>query len=143
MSDRKYVDKIQIEGDKRRLDDAVQLKSAIMYATFEEQIDQLNEDTEFQRSLNADDRTWTEYLATIDPEAAIQASLMSYKSQQSQKAYEGMAEGVVTAGKTYASSITPGTPEGTEIETAMPGEAGSGVLKPEYITTPSITKPGY
>ena len=107
LTDRKYVDKIQLEGDKRRLDDQNQLKTAILYATFDNQMAQLNSDLEFKKALAADERTFNEYLATIDPRAAIKASLIEYSSKQSQAAAEGMASGVVSAAQKYGETYKP------------------------------------
>lgn len=94
FTDRKFADTMQREGEKRRLDNAVQMKIAQLYSAFDDYIDMLNKDNEFKKAMESDDRTFQEYIAKLGPEAAIQAALMQYKSQQSQAATEGMVKGV-------------------------------------------------
>jgi len=116
LADRKYVDLIQLEGDRRRLDNDVQMKTALLYSTFDDQIDQLNSDVEFKRALAADERGWQEYLATIDPQAALEAALIKYKSEQAEKATIGMAKGVSDAAGSFAASYHTKKPTNTEGE---------------------------
>jgi len=97
LTDRRYADNMVREGDRRRLDDESQMKTATMYAAFDDQIDLLNKDLEFRKAINGDNNAFQEYLATLNPEAAIQAALTKFKSEQSQRAGEGMAAGVEKA----------------------------------------------
>jgi len=94
QSDRKWADSVVNEGTKRRLDDSNQMKEALLYATFSDNIDQLNSDNDFKRMLNADDREFQQSLARISPEYAIESALKSFSQEQSQRAYQGMVEGV-------------------------------------------------
>lgn len=115
FTDRKFSDNVQREGDRRRLDNAVQMKTAQLYAAFDDHIDLLNKDLEFKKAMEADDRTFQEYLAKLDPAAAIEASLIEYKSKQSQAAGEGMIKGATekagTLGETASTFYNkPATP---------------------------------
>ena len=115
--DRKYADMVVMEGDKRRLDEADQMRTAQLYATFNTQVDMLNKDVAFKEAVEGEDRKWNEYLATIDPEAAIQSALISYRSEQSQRAGEGMTKGIVDASKDIAYAYKPSTsPTSTNVE---------------------------
>jgi hypothetical protein len=94
LADRKYMSQIQLEGDRRRLDNASQQQEAMLYAAFEDNMALLNSDLGLKRALAADERVFQEYLATINPEAAIQAALTEYTSKQRQEATVGMAKNV-------------------------------------------------
>ena len=105
LADKKYTDQIQVEGDKRRLDDQTQMQTAMLYATFDDSIDMIKQDEEFKRAFNADNRTFNEYIATILPSSAIQAALTQYRGEQSEKAAEGMARGISGSGKELGEGI--------------------------------------
>ena len=94
LSDTKYIDQVQQEGEKRRLDDSTQLKTAMMYATFDDNITLVKNSQDFQAAFNADNRTFQQYLATIRPDFAINMAVQDYQRLQAGKAAEGMSEGV-------------------------------------------------
>ena len=99
LTDQKYMDQIQVEGDKRRLDDNAQMKEALMYATFSDNISLLKQNEDFQAAFNADDRSYNLYLAGIRPEFAIGLAVQEYKNQQSAKAIEGAGVAIASSAK--------------------------------------------
>jgi hypothetical protein len=127
LADREYVAKMQIEGTKRRLDQESQWKQAAMYAAFEDQVDLLNEDINFKKLMEADDRTFKEMLAKIEPQAILESAIISYRSEQSAGAMRGIGEGIEKYGaKAYKGAVDWWNSEDTEVGVSGPG---SGKIK--------------
>ena len=129
QSDRKFADQCARDGEVRRLDDATQMKKALMFAAFDTQISQLQNNIKFNTAMQADERTFQQYLGTISPEMAIQVAVEEYKLKQSGLAVQGMVKGVseaapaigewaVTPGDT--AQRIPGLPAGGGVEAAIP-----------------------
>jgi hypothetical protein len=104
LSNRKWADTVKAEGAKRRLDVDSQMKDALMYANFDDMMYSLNQDLKFKSALMADDRAFNEYLATIEPEAAINAAIQMQKAEASAAAVKGAVKGVTEGVQQVAAS---------------------------------------
>ena len=122
QADRKFSDQCARDGEVRRLDDATQMKKALMFAAFNTQITQLQNNIKFQTAIQADERTFQQYLGTIAPEMAIQVAVEEYKLQQSGEAIKGMVSGVAKAAPDigqYMATPSP-TPKPSPTPTTIP-----------------------
>ena len=97
LANKKYTDQLEIEGRKRRLDNAVQFKEALTEAIFKEEMNLLKDDLSFRRKMAADEREFEKMLADIDIELAIKLALQEAEAIQVAQVVSG-AKAVVTGG---------------------------------------------
>ena len=106
LSNKKYTDQLEIQGRKRRLDNAVQFKEALTEALFKEERDLLQLDISFKRALAGEDRDFEKLLANMDLETALR--LASTESEATQIALIASgAKDVISGGLKYASTLKP------------------------------------
>lgn len=71
LQDTEYVDKIQMEGKKARLDNSIAMKEAIQNAVFKDEIDLFQSSIYFKQLLNMDARQFQQALSTMDIDSAM------------------------------------------------------------------------
>jgi len=142
LSNRKWADTVKTEGAKRRLDNEGQMKEALLYANFDDMMGMLNSDIEFKKMINADERTFLEKLATITPQAALDAAVQIQKDANAAASIQGAVKGVTAGAQTLAES---GKPAEWLTPAAPVQEPGSGVIAPDLKTYGGIpaTLPKY
>ena len=120
LANKKYTDQLEIEGRKRRLDNAVQFKEALTEAMFKEEMNLLKDDLSFRRKMAADEREFERMLADIDIELAIKLALQEAEAMQVAQIVsgtKGIATGVIEAidvkGKQDGTQSTKATSSGT------------------------------
>jgi hypothetical protein len=123
LSNRKWGDQVKMEGAKRRLDVETQMKEALLYANFDDMVSLMNADISFKNKMLADERSFQEYLATINPEAALAAAIQMQKDEQSTRAVQGAVAGVTEGAGQWAKSFGTSKPA-VEVESAPPLSAG-------------------
>jgi hypothetical protein len=104
LANKKYTDQLEMEGRKRRLDNAVQFKEALTETLFKEELDLLRNNLEFKRKLNADDRAFEKLLQDIDIETALKLALQEAEAEQIAQIVQGSQEvisGVLEAYSKY------------------------------------------
>lgn len=104
LSNDSYVEQLQMEGRRRRLDDEVSFKEALAEAVFDDEMDLLTDDLNFRSILNAEKREQTEWIASFDLDYAIRLAESSAKTQQAVQKYQAIGEatsGVVAGVRDY------------------------------------------
>jgi 2-hydroxychromene-2-carboxylate isomerase len=102
LSNKKYIDQLEIEGRKRRLDNAVQFKEALTETLFKEELDLLKSDIAFKRKLAGDEREFAALLESIDLDTALKLVMQESEATQIAMVAQG-AKDVISGGLKYAS----------------------------------------
>jgi len=100
LSNKKYTDQLEIEGRKRRLDNAVQFKEALTESLFKEELDLLKSDLAFKRSLAGDEREFAKLLENIDLETALRLVMQESEATNIAMIAQGSKE-VISGGLQY------------------------------------------
>ena len=125
LSNKQYVDRLQIEGKKRRLDNTVQFKEALTETLFKEELELLKSDISFKRALQADAREFEKLLATIDLDTALRLAAGEAEATQVAQIVSGARE-AIKGGLEYASEMKETKDGTTGTETSGTGNAGTG-----------------
>jgi hypothetical protein len=128
LANKKYTDQLEIEGRKRRLDNAVQFKEALTEAMFKEEMNLLKDDLSFRRKMAADEREFEKMLAEVDLELAIKLALQEAEAVQIAQMTTGAKAVVSGSIEGYeAYNKAQGTQNGTQSTQATgTGTAGTG-----------------
>jgi hypothetical protein len=102
LSNKKYVDQLEIEGRKRRLDNAVQFKEALTETLFKEELDLLKSDISFKRKLAGDEREFAALLESIDLDTALRLVMQESEAANIALIAQGSKEIISGATKYYA-----------------------------------------
>jgi hypothetical protein len=102
LSNKKYVDQLEIEGRKRRLDNAVQFKEALTETLFKEELDLLKSDISFKRKLAQDERDFEALIANINLDTALKLVMQESEAVQIATIAQGSKE-VISGVLRYAS----------------------------------------
>lgn len=106
LSNKKYVDELQMAGRRQRLDNAAAFKSAVLENTFKEQEDLLRSDLSFRRALGADQREFTKYIASMTLDTALALATGQLQTQSQAGMYSGLSTLASTATDAYAKNNT-------------------------------------
>jgi hypothetical protein len=102
LSNKKYLDQLEIEGRKRRLDNAVQFKEALTETLFKEELDLLKSDISFKRKLAGDEREFEKLLTEIDLDTALRLVMQESEATNIAMITQGAKE-IISGGLRYAS----------------------------------------
>lgn len=126
LQDKKYVDNLQREGGKRRLDNSLEFNQALTQSIFDDNQDILQKNMDGQSILNANDREFRKSLAQMGADDAYGMFREQQKAAQQQQMWQSLGA-LTTAGigayGTYANS-TPAT--GASAAPAATGDISSG-----------------
>ena len=118
LSNKKYLDQLEIQGRKRRLDNAVQFKEALAETLFKEELDLLKSDIQFRRALAGDERAFEKLVSSINIDAALRMAMQEAEATNIAQIVSG-AKQVVTGGiQAYATKEEK--PSGTTSTTTTP-----------------------
>ena len=101
LTNKKYVDQLQLEGRKRRLDNAVAFKEALTETLFSKELDLLKSDITFKRALQADEREFSRLLADLSIETALRLAAQESDAMEVAQLISGGKQ-VAKAGLEYA-----------------------------------------
>jgi len=101
LSNKKYTDQLEIQGRKRRLDNAVEFKYALAETLFKEERDLLKSDIQFRRALAADEREFERLVSTINIDAALRMAMQEAEATNIAQIVSG-AKDVVSGGARLA-----------------------------------------
>lgn len=91
LSAEKYVNQLQIEGVKSRLENSAAFQDAINRATFTDELAMMNSNLNFKRLVNANDREYKQRLAEIDVDMALEIAAMQAKTTSQQAQFSGLS----------------------------------------------------
>jgi len=97
FSNKQYLDQLEVEGKRRRLDNAVQFKQALTETLFKEELEMLKNDIEFKRKLAADEREFEKLLGSMDLETALRLAAGEAEALQIEQMISG-GKAVVSGG---------------------------------------------
>lgn len=72
LQDRQYVDNLQREGARARLEDSISFNEALKRSILEDNLSLTQQFYKDKAALDLSDREWSKYLATIDIDSAMQ-----------------------------------------------------------------------
>ena len=97
FSQSNYLEELQTEATRHRLDNEVAFKEALQTSIFADEEQLLKDDLNFKSILNADDRTFKDEMAVFDIDLAISISASSASAKEASTTYAAVGE-VVKAG---------------------------------------------
>lgn len=135
QSSKAYVDQLQLEGKRNRLDSRAGFQSALMDTFFKDQEDLLRGDLSFRRALAGDAREFTKYLAGMDLDAALALATGELQTKSTAAMYSSVSAGVGAGASAYSKGLgqpkdvaDPGQapPAGeSDLASDVPGDTGS------------------
>jgi len=118
LNNKKYIDNLQMEGQKSRLDDKLEFKAKLAQDIFADSEDLLMSQYSFDTIMKADDREFAEEIGKIDAAAALDMASKEIDAANAQAKW-GAVAGAVDAGvkavATYKGSGTANITESTGI----------------------------
>lgn len=103
----KYIDRLQAEGQRERLDSSINFKEVLQRSIFSDELDLFQDDMDFRRMMAADQREFERLLATMDVSYAKKIAASEAKQANTQVAFEGLdrlVSGATKAARLYAES---------------------------------------
>ena len=99
-----YLEKLQMEGQRQRLDSELSFKEALQASIFKDEEDLLRNDLNFKSMINADERAFKEDIAIMDIDMAIGLASRAAEAGQSATMYKAAGQGIqgtIQAGTAY------------------------------------------
>lgn len=125
LANKKYTDQLEMEGRKRRLDNAIQFKEALTETLFKSEMQLLRDNLNFKKKLSADEREFDKLVADINIDLAIQLALQEAEATQVLQVAQGTKE-LISGGLSYLAKKEE-KPSGTQsTTTTSSGTAGTG-----------------
>jgi hypothetical protein len=116
MSNSNYLDELQMEGTRHRLDSEMQFREALQSSIFSDEEELLKNDLNFKSILNADERNFKDELAELDIDLSIQLSQSKTAGEQASTMYRAggqVLQGGIQAGTAYAKEAKDTTTSNT------------------------------
>lgn len=135
LSNKDYIEKLQINGAKNRLNDKVAFKEELQRSVFKELEGILRDDLEFKRLLNADERVFREELQNKELDWWLQFETLDANTKNAAAKWEavsGITSGVIQGTATVMQSRAENPAPPTETKGSNLGslrEYDSGNLK--------------
>lgn len=104
LGSEQYVNQLETEGARARLDDKLAFDLALAHDIFDDEIEVLGQKLNFADMINQDENKWREQLARIDLDTAMAVAAIDAKSANTQAVYTGVG-GMVSAGAQGAEKI--------------------------------------
>jgi hypothetical protein len=102
LSNSQYIDRLQREGRRNRLDNDLSFREALQRTIFDDEEDLFSSDLDFRRALRADDREFTERMASISLDDAINLANAQSRQANQQATWQGIGtilQGGIAGGK--------------------------------------------
>ena len=116
MSNDDYLDRLEAEAARSRLDDQTAFDWELTQSIFKEEFEMFKNDLSFRAAMNAEEREFKEYLAEIDINQAIQLAALKTEASETAaqyQAYGNIASGTIRAGAAYAGQALAESPTPT------------------------------
>lgn len=104
MRDQQYVDQLQRVGKVQRLENNLQWREEMSSTVLGAQMDSFLSDIDFKKKFYADQRSFDESLATINPEMAMSIAQAAMKDEQNSMIFQGLGTAGAAAAKGYFSN---------------------------------------
>lgn len=139
LGNEEYINKLQTEGAKARLDSKASFDDALNRTVFADETSMLNNNLQFRSMMGADQRQFNQDLSTIDLDFSLQMAQAENKAASSQMMWSGIgtAAGSLAgstkvrnyASSTYDAMTAPGDTDASEggFAGGDTGDAGGGV----------------
>jgi len=117
LGNTQYVDQLQSEGKKARLDNSVSFNENLQRSIFADEMDLFSNSLEFRNYMYSDARDAQKQLADLDIDFAMQVAMSDNKAAGAQMMWSGVGN-VVGTGMSYAakSKSKPGEPDTSNTE---------------------------
>jgi hypothetical protein len=97
LSNSKYLDNLNREAKKNRLDNELKFKDSLQRTIFDEELSMFEDNLDFRRMMNADERSFTDLLGNINLDFALDMAKEDTKQANLESAYRGGSD-LVSAG---------------------------------------------
>lgn len=101
LGNTQYIDQLQNEGRRARLDNSISFNENLQRSIFAEEMDLFSNSLDFRNYMYADARDAQKQLAELDIEFAMQVAMADNKAANSQMMWSGVGN-VLGAGMSYA-----------------------------------------
>lgn len=102
LNNEQYINKLQTEARRARIYDDFQFREELQRAIFAEERDLFNNDLQFRRMIDANEREFKQQLENIDIEQAIQIANIEAQQANQEMIWSGVGDLVSGAAKAYA-----------------------------------------
>ena len=102
QSSKSYIDTLQLEGRKSRLDTQMGFKNALIENTFKDEQDLLASNLTFRRALSADQRDFTKWISQMDLDTALQIASASAQASATAGKLSALSTVVSTGARAYS-----------------------------------------
>lgn len=120
MGNQQYIDKLQMEGRKSRLDDAIAFNEELNRSVFSQELDLFSNSLEFRNLMQADARSFQQQLGNMDNEFAMQIAMADNKAAGSQMMWSGIGSAVGGAASYMAKDKKKASATSEEFEAGEP-----------------------
>ena len=138
LSNDEYINKLQMEGQKARLDDENKFKIEYAKQAFQDQKALVQDNLKFEAMMNASDREFEESLARMSVDDVIRIVEENQKAAREQERISGwqsiISGGLVTGGGAYADAKK----DTGEQSQQQPSSGGGGQPSGGMQSTPNI-----
>jgi len=93
LSNDDYLDQLEVEASRSRLQEEASFSWELTQSVFEDELSILKNDLSFRSAINADERTFKEYIAEMQLETALELSDIELASFETLSKYEAYGEG--------------------------------------------------
>jgi hypothetical protein len=128
----KYINELQMEGRKRRLDNKIKFDEALKEAVFDEEIDLMRDNFAFNKLMSAEEAEFQKGLANMSLDAAIALSRSQMESANKSAVVSGVGS-AITQGAGYYAGKKPAADTQTPDKTP---EVPGGALMPRTTGAP-------
>lgn len=125
LGNQQYIDQLQLEGKKARLNSAAGFQDALQQTVFADEMDLFSNSLEFRNLMQADARNFQQELGRMDLEFALQVAKAENKAAGAQMMWSGVGT-LVGAGLSYSAGQEKAVPktgveqtEGAPLQSAM------------------------
>ena len=140
LSNSKYLDNLNREARKNRLDNELKFKEALQRSIFDEELGMFQDNLDFRRMMNADERQFNDLLSQINIDFAMDMAKQDSAQANQEMMWRGIS-GVVGAGAEaygkglFSSSGNTTVPENLTTEAANTMTTRTGVDTRGYYDT--------
>jgi len=111
LQDKQYIDQLQMEGDKARLNSNIGFKEAAFRSQLEDNMTLFKNDQMFKKFVNASERDFREQLGKMDINFAMQVASNAQQAANQQSMFSGIGSLVSAGASIYDKSGTPAAPQ--------------------------------
>lgn len=112
LANEKYIENLQLEGQRSRLDSEIFFNEELSKALFDEELEMFRSDMDFRAMMSADDREFNELLFNMDVEHAQRMAKMARDAANQRAIWEGIGTLTSVTASSFGGGSGKDTPGG-------------------------------